>query len=104
MVVNKPMQDVRTTYRRDLEALMREVELAGRANGIALPADVVEESLTFADQQPAQATSSMQRDILAGLPNELDAQVGAVMRMAARAGVAVPLHTLIYDTLAHRGD
>lgn len=103
-LVNKPMQDVRTTYRRDLEALMREVELAGRANGIALPADVVEESLTFADQQPAQATSSMQRDILAGLPNELDAQVGAVLRMAARAGVAVPLHTLIYDTLAHRGD
>lgn len=102
-LVDKPMQDVRTTYRRDLTALMREVEAAGRANGINLPEDIVERSLDFADAQPAAATSSMQRDLADGLPNELDAQVGAVMRMAERGGVAVPLHTLVFDCLSTRG-
>jgi 2-dehydropantoate 2-reductase len=51
------------------------------------------------DALPEDATSSMQRDIAAGKPSELESQNGAVVRMANEIGVAVPTHTLIYQTL-----
>lgn len=101
-LVEKPLGDVRTTYRADLRNLMREVEEAGHALGIDLPSDVVETTLAFADPQAAHVTSSMQRDILEGLPSELDAQVGAVVRMAERGGREARMHRLILDVLSHR--
>jgi 2-dehydropantoate 2-reductase len=51
------------------------------------------------DGLPEDATSSMQRDIAAGKPSELESQNGAVVRMANESGVAVPTHTHIYQTL-----
>lgn len=36
---------------------------------------------------------------LAGRPSELEAQSGAVARLAARAGVAAPVHDFIYRAL-----
>jgi 2-dehydropantoate 2-reductase len=41
----------------------------------------------------------MQRDIMQGRPSELDAQVGAVVRLGEALGVAVPVHRMIYDSL-----
>lgn len=58
--------------------------------------DAVETNLAFCDAQYEQATSSMHRDIAAGLPNELDAQVGALRRMAQRGGVQTPLLDMVY--------
>jgi 2-dehydropantoate 2-reductase len=51
------------------------------------------------DGLPEDATSSMQRDIVAGKPSELESQNGAVVRMAREVGVDVPTHALIYETL-----
>ena len=51
------------------------------------------------NQPIGASTSSMQRDIVAGNPNELDAQVGAICRMAGRAGVAAPLHRLVVEAI-----
>jgi len=48
---------------------------------------------------PEDATSSMQRDIAAGKPSELESQNGAVVRMARETGVQAPTHELIYATL-----
>ena len=48
---------------------------------------------------PEQATASMQRDIMAGRPSELESQLGVVVRLADRAGVEVPLHTFLYACL-----
>jgi 2-dehydropantoate 2-reductase len=48
---------------------------------------------------PPNATSSMQRDVMEGKPSELDAQLGAVVRMAAAAGVAVTACTMLYHAL-----
>ena len=50
-------------------------------------------------QQHPDNTSSMQRDIKAGLPNELDAQVGAIRRMGVQAGVKTPLWDFAQDVL-----
>ena len=42
------------------------------------------------DGLPADATTSLQRDVMDGKPSELDAQLAAVTRMARAAGVATP--------------
>jgi 2-dehydropantoate 2-reductase len=41
----------------------------------------------------------MQRDIIQGRPSELEAQVGAVVRLGERRGIAVPVHRMIYAAL-----
>lgn len=90
---------LRGPLRPQLAGLMEEVAAAGRAHGVNLPADVVEQTLGFADKMPGGSTSSMHRDIIAGLPNELDAQSGAIRRMAARAGVSTPLFDMAHGCL-----
>ncbi|NLF91678.1 MAG: 2-dehydropantoate 2-reductase, partial [Corynebacterium marinum] len=80
-LAGSPLGELRTRLRPTLEALMREVHATGRAAGVALSDDAVERTLAFADRMPADATSSMQRDLAAGRPatrHELDAQVGAI--------------------------
>ena len=57
------------------------------------------ETLAYMDSLPDDATASMQRDVLAGRPSELEAQSGAVARLAARAGIAAPVHDFIYASL-----
>jgi 2-dehydropantoate 2-reductase len=78
---------------------MKEVYVLAQVRGIQLPADSVEKSLASVDVLPDDATSSMQRDIAAGRPSELESQNGAVVRMAHESGVAVPTHELIYSAL-----
>jgi 2-dehydropantoate 2-reductase len=80
------------------EALEEIYSLARRAR-IALPADTVERTLAFIDGLPPDGTASMQRDVLAGRPSELEAQVGAVVRLGERLGVEVPVHRTIYAAL-----
>ena len=41
----------------------------------------------------------MQRDVLAGRPSELEAQVGAVVRLGRKVGVPTPVHEILYATL-----
>ena len=51
------------------------------------------------DGLPPVGTASMQRDVLAGRPSELEAQVGAVVRLGERLGVEVPVHRTTYAAL-----
>lgn len=101
--VDKPLGVLRTDYRSTLEALMREVADVARADGVALPRNAVERTMMFADRMPEVSTSSMQRDIAAGGDSELDAQVGAIVRVGKRHGVDVRLHDLIFTALRNRG-
>lgn len=82
-----------------LEEAMREIERVARARGISLPDDVVARSLEAIDAQPAAGTSSLQRDIGAGNPSELEAWTGAVVRLGREAGVPTPLHDYLYASL-----
>jgi len=84
-------------------AAVGEIEAVGRARGVALPADAAAATVAFTDAMPADGTTSMQRDILAGLPSELDAQVGAVVRRGDAAGVPTPLLDLVLRALTARG-
>ncbi|MGH2356599.1 MAG: ketopantoate reductase family protein, partial [Candidatus Limnocylindria bacterium] len=85
--------------RRLLREALEEIYAVAVGNRIALPADSVEKTLTFVDTLPAEGTASMQRDIIQGRPSELESQVGAVVRLGNRLGIAVPLHRLIYAAL-----
>lgn len=86
------------TRRLLVEALEEIVMLAG-AVGVALPSDAVSRTLAFTDSIPADGTSSMQRDMMEGRPSELEAQVGAVVRLAERAGIEVPVHRFLLAAL-----
>ena len=85
-----------------LQDAMREVEALARARGIRLPESVVSGTMAFVDDQPAGATTSLQRDLLEGRPSELDAWTGAVVRLAAVDGVDAPLHRLLLEVLTRR--
>ena len=82
-----------------LRQALEEIHAVARRAGIALPADAVERTLAFIDGLPPDGTASMQRDVLAGRPSELEAQVGAVVRLGERLGVEVPVHRTIYAAL-----
>ena len=86
-------------WRAYMLSAMQEIYALAHARGVNLPADSVAKVMAAVDALPADATSSMQRDIAAGKPSELDAQNGAVVRMSLAAGLAAPTHTLIYETL-----
>jgi 2-dehydropantoate 2-reductase len=87
-----PAQAVRSTpeTRALLTAAMEEIAQLARARGVRLGESAVRNSLAMVDALPAGATASMQRDIQAGRPSELQDQLGAVVRLASEAGVATP--------------
>ena len=73
----------------------------GRAprKGAKLPPGRVERTLALLDATTPAGTSSLQRDIAAGKPSELDAWTGAVVRLGAKHGVPTPLHSFLYAAL-----
>ena len=87
-------------WRTQILKAMEEIYTLAHARGINLPPDSIDTVMRAVDALPEDATSSMQRDIAAGKPSELEAQNGAVVRMAHETGIAVPTHTMIYETLA----
>lgn len=82
-----------------LESAMREVLSVARARDIALPDDAVQKAMANVDSLPENATSSMQRDIMAGRPSELDSQNEAVVRLGRESGVETPVNSFIYSSL-----
>jgi 2-dehydropantoate 2-reductase len=83
---------------RLLQALNEVVEVA-RAKGTELGAENVNKTLAILDALPEETTSSMQRDIMAGRPSDLEAQTGAVVRFGRKTGVPTPVHDAIYAEL-----
>ena len=78
---------------------MEEILAVASAIGIPLPDNIIESTLTTFDSFPVNSTSSMQRDIEAGHPSELDSLVGAVVRLGKENQVATPLNTFILNSL-----
>jgi 2-dehydropantoate 2-reductase len=100
-VTRAPMNVLRelSTTRQMLEEAMHEILAVAHARSIALPSSSVSEAMALVDSLPVGTTASMQRDIMAGRPSELEAQNGAVTRLGGEAGVATPLHSFIYTSL-----
>lgn len=79
--------------------ILSEIDAVARARGVALPVDAVERAMHFIDSLPEGSTASMQRDIVAGKPSELDSQNGAVVRLGRAASVPTPINSMIYAAL-----
>ncbi len=105
-VTRSPLGVFRTRResRELLVSAMDEVATLARARGVRLPADSVARALQAVDRMPAEATASMQRDILSGRPSELGDQTGAVLRLAREAALAVPVHAFLWASLLPQED
>jgi 2-dehydropantoate 2-reductase len=82
------------------DAACREIIALAAARGTDLGADAVERTMERFDMLPPESTSSLQRDVMAGLPSELEAQIGAIVRMAREEGVPAPVMGTMYACLA----
>jgi 2-dehydropantoate 2-reductase len=82
-----------------IDRAMDEGIAVGARRGHPITADYKRELWTFYDAMPADATASMQRDIMAGKPSELDAWNGAIVRFGLETGVETPVQTFTYHAL-----
>jgi 2-dehydropantoate 2-reductase len=82
-----------------LAEAFREIEAVARAQGVHLAADVVEKTLAMVDGLEPQVTTSMQRDVVAERPFELEAFSGTVVRLGQALNVPTPVHEAIYALL-----
>ena len=79
--------------------LMREVEALGLAGGIDLDPDVVAQALAIIDGAAPAMKPSLQRDVEAGRPSELESMVGVVQRKGRDLGVPTPTADMVYAAL-----
>ena len=85
--------------RRMLEGSMDEIYEVARALEIKLEENTVSASMAFVDTLPPSGTTSLQRDIAENRPSEIDSWSGAVVRLGREAGVSVPTHEFVYNSL-----
>jgi 2-dehydropantoate 2-reductase len=78
---------------------MREIEAVASGQGVRIPPGSFERTLALLDGTTPAGTSSLQRDIAAGKPSELEEWTGAVVRLGAARGVPTPLHSFLYAAL-----
>lgn len=78
---------------------LAEVFAVAQAYHIGLTEAMLAQVTAYVDVLPANATASMQRDIMNGRPSELHTQNGAVVRLGRNAGVPTPTHAFIYQAL-----
>lgn len=75
-------------WRKRLEAVVREVAAVGTASGTPLDPTAI---LPFYDKTPQTGRSSMQKDVAAGNPPEIDAIAGPILRRAEQYGIDTPV-------------
>lgn len=85
--------------RQLLLEVMQEIVTVGRGHGVALPEEIINQTLTFIDDVPPAGLASMQRDLMAGRPSELESQTGAVVRLGQEVGLPTPANRFIYHSL-----
>lgn len=86
--------------RQLVQEAMLEVKTLANVSGIALTSEGVEWAMGQFDASTPDSTASMQRDLAAGRKSELEDQNGTICRLAAEAGIAVPVHSTIYRSMA----
>jgi 2-dehydropantoate 2-reductase len=85
--------------RKMIDQGMHEINAVAQASNIDLPEGIIDKAMSVLDKAPAGGTTSLQRDIIAGRPSELDAWTGAVSRLGSQKDVPTPLHSFIYHSL-----
>lgn len=92
---------IRSDRRPELLAVLDEITAVAQAAGAPVTTDTV---LSFFDRAPHTMKSSMQRDVEAGRPFELDAIGGAVLRAGAAHGIETPATARLVAEVAHQAN
>ena len=77
----------------------REIEAVARAEGVPVAADMIERIRAYITNIPPTMRSSLLIDLSMGKRTEVESLQGAVVRRAARAGIAVPVIATLYAVL-----
>ncbi|HSP17777.1 MAG TPA: 2-dehydropantoate 2-reductase [Thermoanaerobaculia bacterium] len=80
------------------ERATAEVVAVAAGRGVHLE-DLVARTMQRFDKLPPDATASLQRDVMSGKPSELEAQLGAAVRLGRESGVATPVLETLYRAL-----
>ncbi len=94
-----PMDTVYANHRDELETLMHEIISLAQAKGIALGEAEFLSAMKQASQVTPGAKTSMQLDIEAGKPAEIEALCGYIVREGKQMKVNVPEMQKMYDSL-----
>ena len=93
-----PLRDDEDTWAMFRDAAA-EVVAVGRARGVALPGDALDNAVKGLEALPDTMESSLLHDLENGRRLELDWLSGAVSRLGREAGVATPTHDTIRTVL-----
>jgi 2-dehydropantoate 2-reductase len=85
--------------RQMLEQGMEEVVRVAQGHSVPLTDEARRRAMAMLESLPPEATPSLQRDIVAGRPSELEAWNGAVVRLGREKKVSTPLHAFFYSCL-----
>lgn len=83
-------------------ALVKEIDRLAKAMGISFQVDIVRNNLAILDALSPEASTSLQRDIAAGKPSEIDGLIYEVVCMAERYNVELPVYQKIAEELKRR--
>lgn len=83
--------------RKMLVALMEEILLLADAMGIPIGREFIAKNLDILAHLPKDATTSMQRDVLAGRQSEIDGLIFEVVRMGHKYHVPVPAYEKVAE-------
>ena len=81
-------------------SLLNEITAVAFAKGLALPNDIVAQTIIKLEKTPKDATSSMHRDLLAGRNTEVVSLTEYVVKAGVKHGIATPMYQIILDELS----
>ncbi|MES2851297.1 MAG: 2-dehydropantoate 2-reductase [Bacteroidota bacterium] len=81
-------------------SLLNEITAVAFAKGLALPNDIVAQTIIKLEKTPKDATSSMHRDLLAGRNTEVVSLTEYMVKEGVKYGVATPMYQIILDELS----
>jgi 2-dehydropantoate 2-reductase len=85
-----------------MTSLMREVEALANESGAGLDPGVVDQALALIDGAAPAMKPSLQRDVEAGRPSELESMIGVIRRKGRERGLATPAADMAYAALLPR--
>ena len=84
-------------------AMVKEIMQLAKAMGYPIDPDTVCINCKIQESLAPDATTSMQRDIMAGRKSEVDGLVYEVLRMADEYGLSLPAYQKVADEFRKRG-
>ena len=90
------------TRQEEVEALCHELMPLLQREGFNLPEEAWVSRVMAVAAATAPNYSSMQQDLVAGRPTEIDYITGYILREAQPLGLHMPLHQQLYDAISHR--